>query len=241
LFSIESRTPLRAFDVVGFTLQYEMSFTNVLNMLDLAGIPLRARDRGEKDPLVCCGGPAAFNLEPMAPFFDFAVIGEGEEVLGEVMDLVGRRKRGEIDGDRRFSSRYLRSRACMSLRCIRWIICRMAASPPAVRSGRASADRAQAGGGGSQPDRDAGRPIVPNTEIVHDRVFLELFRGCTRGCRFCQAGFVYRPVREREPARLLEQAVCAEASTGYDEVGMLSLSTSDYTGLGPLTEGLVRP
>ncbi len=241
LFSIESRTPVRAFDVVGFTLQYELSYTNVLSMLDLAGIPVRTADRKEEDPLVCCGGPAAFNLEPMAPFFDFAIIGEGEEVIGEIMDLVRLRKSGALVGRAAFlaraaaipgvyvpslyADRYDAEGQLVSCRPIREGV-------PAIIQKRLIADLSSA----PVPEQ----PIVPNVEVVHDRVFLELFRGCTRGCRFCQAGFIYRPVRERPPDQLLQQAVRAEAATGYDEVGMLSLSTSDYTGLGTLTEDLIE-
>ncbi|HEY5466588.1 MAG TPA: TIGR03960 family B12-binding radical SAM protein, partial [Clostridia bacterium] len=240
LFSIESRTPIREFDVVGFTMQYELSFTNVLNMLDLAGIPLRSADRGEGSPLVCCGGPAAFNIEPMADFFDFVIIGEGEEVIGEVMDLVLRRKRGELSGRPAFLSAAARIPGVYvpSLYAVEYLAdgCVASVRPvdenvPSVVRKRILADLDRA----PYPDH----PLVPNTEIVHDRIFLELFRGCTRGCRFCQAGFVYRPVRERSPDTLLGQAIQAEADTGYDEVGLLSLSTSDYSGLGALTDGLL--
>ena len=240
LFSIESRTPIKSFDLVGFTLQYELSFTNVLNMLDLAGIPLRTADRQEGDAIVCCGGPAVFNIEPMADFFDFVIIGEGEEVLGEIMDLFHRYKNGLLGNRAAFLSEASRIVGVYVPSLYRaeygedgqvTAVEPVEAGVPAVVKKRIVREMDRA----PYPEH----PMVPNTEIVHDRVFLELFRGCARGCRFCQAGFVYRPMRERGTDTLIAQAKQSEAETGYDEVGLLSLSTSDYSGLDKLTDGLL--
>ena len=211
LSSLESRTAIRNFDVVGFSLQYELSYTNVLNMLNLGGIPLRAKDRREGDPLVIAGGPCAFNPAPMAPFFDAVVIGEGEEVVLEIARTVGEAKeRG-----------YGRAKRLNLLSEIKGIYV------PAVHGHAARIKKRVV------MDLDAWRvpikPLVPLMNTIHDRATLEIARGCTRGCRFCQAGMVWRPVRERSPAVLrvmAEEMLCA---TGYDEISLLSLSTGDYS------------
>ena len=249
LFSIESRTPLAEFDLIGFTLQYELACTNVLNMLDLGGVPVLAADRGLNDPLVLAGGPVAYNIEPMADFFDLAVIGEGEEVIAELVNLY-RDCRRDCNLDSRRDGRP--DREAFLLRAARL----EGVYVPSFYDVSYHPDGTIADIRPNRPgvpekirkrivrDLDSVRypvkSLVPNTEIVHDRMFLEIFRGCPRGCRFCQAGMIYRPVREKQASTLIDQALAQESSTGYDEIGLLSLSTSDYSDLTRLTDGLLE-
>lgn len=239
LFTLESRRPLRDFDIVAFTLQYEMSFTNILYMLDLAGIPLLAKDRDENHPLVIAGGPCAYNPEPLAGIIDVFVIGEGEEVLNEFLDvfLAGRRRglarRDFFREAARVSGIYVPSlyRVVYSGDSQ---VPRVAPDAPGVPeriTKRIVSDLDQA----PFPER----PIVPSTEVVHDRIMIEVLRGCTRGCRFCQAGVLYRPVREKQPATVLRQAAGLVENTGYGEISLTSLSTSDYTPVRRVITALI--
>ncbi len=233
LYTLETRTPLRELDVLGVTLQYELTYTNVLEMLDLAGIPIWAAERDETSPLVIAGGSGALNPEPMAPFFDLFVLGEGEEVLLELLGLVAewkaqpRRQRSEllraaaqIDGiyvPSLYAPEYGADGALSALRPL------AASVPPRVRKRILSRL-------GPTPTQ----PIVPNIETVHDRATIEIQRGCSRGCRFCQAGMIYRPIRERPADEALAALDALLACTGYDEVGLVSLSSSDYSQIGTL-------
>jgi len=222
LSSLESRTPLSAFDIVGFSLQYELSYTNVLNMLELGGIPLKRKDRREEHPIIIAGGPCAFNPAPMSAFIDAFVIGEGEEVILEIVHAV---MEGKEKG-------YKRQRIVAALAAIEGVYI------PAVHThGERIRKRVV-------PDLDRWcfpvRPVVPLMKIIHDRLNLEIARGCTRGCRFCQAGMVWRPVRERHPEVLLRMADEMLARTGYDELSLLSLSSGDYSLIEPLLAALMN-
>ncbi len=242
LYSLESGRPLKDFDVVGFTLQYELSYTNILNMLDLAGIPLYSRDRGAQDPLVIAGGPCAFNPEPLAPFIDFLLIGDGEESLPEVLELLKEHKSRhndqlvreeffpEIAGLRGV---YIPSYYVFDYRDDGTVSRKEIIGPaPSRIKKRVVRDFEQA----YYPDK----PIVPNMETVHDRIMLEVARGCARGCRFCQAGIIYRPVREKGQQVLVKQAQELAASTGHSEISLVSLSTADYSQVVPLAKELAE-
>lgn len=240
LFALESRDPVISFNFVGFTLQYEMSYTNIINMLDLSGIPLKSIDRSEEHPFVCAGGPCAYNPEPLADYIDFYMMGEGEEIICEVMDAykVWKEEKGSrlsfldkitsIEGiyvPRFYDTAYNKDGTIAGIKPID------NKYPLKIRK-RIIKDLDKA----YFPERI----IVPFSGIVHDRIMLELFRGCTHGCRFCQAGVVYRPLRERSTEKLLELAKKLEQSTGYEEISLTSLSTSDYSGLSELTDKLLK-
>jgi len=222
LRSLESQRPLSAFDIVGFSLQSELSYTNVLMMLELGGIPLRREERTEGHPLIIAGGPCAFNPAPLSPFIDAFVVGEGEEVVGEIAASVmtvrgkGGTRHEQLDALAGINGVYVPAVHIGSERIRKRII----------------------------TDLDAWRlplcPVVPLMKTVHDRITLEIARGCTRGCRFCQAGMVWRPVRERTPAVLEEMAEAMLHATGHDEISLLSLSSGDYTLIEPLIETLMN-
>lgn len=241
LFSLESRTPVREFDLLGVTLQYEMSFTNVLEALDLAGIPLRREDRGEGDPFVICGGPCAFNPEPLAPFVDLVALGDGEEETLQTIEVYKAWKASGLPREAylRMAAEipgiYVPSLYDVSYNddgTVREISPKPeSGAPQVVRKALVSDLNAAA-----YPDR----LIVPYGEIVHNRIMLEIFRGCTRGCRFCQAGMIYRPVRERKMDRLMELAEKLVSSTGYDEISLMSLSSGDYSCLPELAHQMVE-
>lgn len=240
LYALESKDPVKAFDFVGFTLQYEMSFSNIVNMLDLAGIPILSDERLQEAPFVCAGGPCAYNPEPLADIVDFFMMGEGEEIINEVMDVygqwkgTGRTRQEFLEEIAKLEGIYVPSFYTFDYNedgTIKELIPLKPQYPLSIRK-RIIKDMDNA----YFPEKI----VVPYTDIVHDRIMLEIFRGCTRGCRFCQAGFIYRPVREKSPERLLELAQKLEESTGYEEISLTSLSTSDYTGLEPLTTGLLE-
>ena len=237
LFSLESCRPVADFDVVGITLPHELAATNVLETLDLAGIPLRTADRAEGDPIVLAGGPCAYNPEPYAPFFDVILVGEGEEQLPEVLALI----------------RELRASGAPRADILREVARRVGgAYVPSLYRWR-SEDEAQAAGSWAEPlfddvprvvhkrvfegfaDSPALEPmIVPYTEVVHDRLNVEILRGCARGCRFCQAGMMYRPVRERSADNIVDAVARGLAETGYDEVSLTSLSSTDHSQIAEI-------
>ncbi len=237
LCSLESGMPLSDFDIVGFSLLYELNFTNILTMLDLSGIPFFARERDESHPFVIAGGPCTFNPEPLSDFFDVMVVGDGELVVLELADRWLAWKDSGADRDALLKtwsglqgvyvpSFFQRDMNSMGLQVV---------TPqfPEYRTVRKALvlDLNQV--------PFPAHPVVPFGKPIHDRLSLEICRGCTRGCRFCQAGMIYRPVRERAPDHILSLAEHALASTGYGEISLLSLSTGDYSAIQGLVEGLM--
>jgi radical SAM family uncharacterized protein/radical SAM-linked protein len=238
LTSLESERPLADFDIVGFSLQYELCYTNVLTMLKLAGLPLRASERNEQAPLIIVGGPCAFNPEPLADFIDCAVIGDGEEAVIELCAAVRTSKQNKEDRTTllqrlaQIEGVYVPSHFDVTYQNDGRIKTIKPTDPqqPKVRR-RVLADLDTA----PYPTQ----PLVPFLQTIHDRVAIEVARGCTRGCRFCQAGYIYRPVRERQPdtiRKLIDQAL---QQSGYDEVSLLSLSTGDYSAIEILMQNLM--
>ena len=241
LFSLESHRPLGDFQIIGFTLQYELSFTNILNMLDLSGIPVRSYERAKGGhPLIVAGGPCAFNPEPIADFIDVFAIGEGEDLINDLIDVcLAAQEKGESRDEllRRLaqvSGLYVPS-LYTPIYDESGILKAVApvddSVPPTIPKRLATSFSA---------DHVPTCMIVPAVEAVHDRAMLEVQRGCTRGCRFCQAGVIYRPVREREPQTLLDQAGELLGSTGWSEISLTSLSTADYSKVTMLTRELLQ-
>ncbi len=240
LFTLESRTPVRDFDLLGITLQYEMSFTNVLEALDLAGIPLRQADRKD-GPFVICGGPCAFNPEPLAPFVDLVALGDGEVETQQTIDLYRRWKAAGLPREEYLKMAahipgiYVPSLYDVAYNddgTVRAVVPKPGSGAPEVVWKALVNDLNSA----DYPER----MIVPYGEIVHNRIMLEIFRGCTRGCRFCQAGMIYRPIRERNIDRLMDMAEKLVAATGYDEISLMSLSSGDYSCLPELAHRMVE-
>jgi len=238
LFALESKSPLREFDLLGFTLQYELAATGVLQILDLAGIPQRAAQRGEDDPLVIAGGPCAANPEPWALFFDALYIGDGEQGVVELAEFLRRAKAEgltraqRLDGLAAIEGMYLPSRWKPLYEANRFVGFDLPAGAPQRVRRRIVTDLDQT--------PTTRQPMLPNVRSIHDRLAVEVMRGCTRGCRYCQAGYLYRPVRERGAAivaRIVDEGLRA---TGHDEVTLLSLSTGDWTPIAAALPALMR-
>lgn len=239
LFTLETKTPLTNMDMIGFTLQYELSYTNILNMLELAGIPLKSKDRSERDPIVLAGGPCAFNSEPLADFFDIILLGDGEELLPELCRRYSAWKASKTPKSRFYEDIctlqgvyipsfyepiYSKEDIYMGYRMLN----RKAPSRivKALVNDINNVDYPK-------------ETIVPLIEVVHDRAVAEIFRGCSRGCRFCQAGMIYRPVRERSKEFIKDIAVSQLESSGHQELSLLSLSTSDHSEFEELVTDLM--
>lgn len=239
IFSLETYRSLNSFDIVGFTIQHELCYSNILNLLELGHIPLRSEERKEDNPLIIAGGPGSFNPEPLSCFIDLFVIGEGEEIIGEMIEVYKRWK----------DKKQNRAKLLEELAYIKGIYVPYHFEVNYFKDGKIKS---------VTPKKETYHsvikkrfisnfdqvayplfPIVPNIDVVHDRITLEIFRGCTRGCRFCQAGMIYRPVREKKVDTLIELAEKILAHTGYEEISLSSLSSSDYSEIEKLITRVV--
>ena len=240
LFSIESRSDISEFDFFGFTLQYEMSYTNILNMLNLANIPYYSKDRDDNYPIIVAGGPCAYNVEPIADFVDVVQVGEGEEMMVEFLEIYRRHKNSSsyskheflLDVARNVKGIYVPSFYDVYYNddgTFKRISPKYEGIPTVIKK-RIVEDFDES----FYPEK----LIVPNIEVVHSRIMLEIFRGCTRGCRFCQAGMLYRPIRERSKEKLKEISKIMYKNSGFEEISLVSLSSSDYSDINGLIDEL---
>lgn len=238
LFALESGDYIKDFDMIGFTLQYELSYTNVLNMLDLAGVPIWSKDRTELAPIVCVGGPCACNPEPIADFCDIIFLGDGEESTNEVIDLLKQCKKDGVT----------KQEFLLKAKDITGVYVPSFYEPSYNDDG--TLKELNANNGAPEKVKKAvvadmnkvyypKEFVVPFINIVHDRAVEEIFRGCIRGCRFCQAGFIYRPIREKSVETINKQAKALIDSTGYDEISLCSLSTSDHSHVNEMLTSLI--
>ena len=239
LFSLETKTPLNKFDIIGFTLQYEMSYTNILNMLDLGHIPLLAKDRKEDDPFIMAGGPCSYNSEPIADFFDFIVLGEGEELNMEVTDEWIKWKEAK-EPRQKFLERIAHIEG-VYVPSFYDVTYNVDGTIKEIKKNNENAKDVLTKRIIHNLDtlEYPEKWMVPYLSPAHDRPMLEIFRGCIRGCRFCQAGFLYRPVREKSVEKLEENAKALIKNTGYEELALSSLSTSDYRDFFKLADDLI--
>lgn len=240
LFALESQEAINKFDIVAFTLQYEMSYTNIINMLDLAGIPIWSKDRKENNPIICAGGSCAYNPEPLADIIDFFYIGEGEVLYDDIIQLYKTNR--EAGGSREDFLEKLLDFGGIYVPKFYDVKYKDSGEIESFKPNNPKAKSVIKKVIVSDLDKSfyPEKLLVPLIEIVHDRVILETFRGCIRGCRFCQAGMIYRPVREKSVDTLLEQAKTLVKASGHEEISLLSLSTNDYTCFETLADNLLN-